>query len=290
MSRDKKTSYIFIAPMALIMFLLIYIPIAFTLIYSFSKMNLKRQDEKGFSGLKNYASIVTDPAIRQATINSVSIMILILAVTLLLGLIFAFVLNKDTKIKNLLTAIAIIPWAIPPIVCGIVWRWIFHPSFGLLNSVLLRIGVIAQPVQWMMNPFYVLIIVSLAAAWRAVPLAVVTFLATLQGIPPQLYEAAEIDGCSVFGKLWRITLPLLRPALGIVLTTTSITAINVFDEIVALLGYSTANNTLMMEIYMRTFRYMRFGEGSALTYLIMLFAGVFGIAYTRTVYREVKYL
>jgi multiple sugar transport system permease protein len=75
-----------------------------------------------------------------------------------------------------------------------------------------------------------------------------------------------------------------------VLTTTSITAINVFDEIVALLGYSTANNTLMMEIYMRTFRYMRFGEGSALTYLVMLFAGIFGIAYTRTVYKEVKYL
>lgn len=276
--------------MALIMFLLIYIPIVFTLIYSLSKMNLRKPDEKGFFGFNNYLTVFTDQAIWQATTNSLAIMVMILIITLILGLVFALLLNIDTKIKGILTAITIVPWAIPPIVCGIVWRWIFHPSFGLLNSVLLRIGMIDEPVQWMMNPKYVLIIVAIAAAWRAVPLAVVTFLAALQGIPPQLYEAAEIDGCSVLGKLFRITLPLLRSSLGIVLTTTSITAINVFDEIVTLLGYSTANNTLMMEIYLRTFRFMRFGEGSALTYLVMLFAGIFGIIYTKSVYREVKYL
>jgi len=290
MYRDKKTPYLSVAPMALIMLLLIYVPIIITLIFSFSKMNLKKPDETGFLGLDNYSTVVFDPAIWRATVNSLIIMIIILIITLLLGLIFAFILNKDTIIKNILTAVAIIPWAIPPIVCGLIWRWIFHPSFGLLNSVLLFIGAIGKPVQWMMNPRYILVIVAVTAAWRAIPLAVVTFLAALQGIPGQLYEAAEIDGCSVFGKLFRITLPLLRPSIGIVLTTTSITAINVFDEIVSLLGYSTSNNTLMMEIYMRTFRFMRFGEGSALTYLVMLFIGIFGIAYTKMVYKEVKYL
>lgn len=283
-------AYAFIAPMTLIMYLLIYVPIAYTLVYSFSKMNLKRPAEKGFAGLANYLALFRDPAIAQATLNSLSIMAMILCMTLILGLGFSLILKKETRLKNVLTAVAIIPWAIPPIVCGIVWRWIFHPSFGLLNSVLLGLGAIGEPVQWLQRADYILLIVSITVAWRAIPLATVTFLAALQGIPEQLYEAAEIDGCSVFGKFFRVTLPLLRPSLGIVLTTTSITAINVFDEIVALIGYSTANNTLMMETYMRTFKFMKFGQGSALTYLIMLFAGVFGILYTRSVYREVEYL
>lgn len=290
MRRKSKAPYLFVAPMALILYLLIYVPIAFTLVYSFLKMNLKKPRDTGFNGLNNYLALFRDPQILQATLNSLSIMVMILLMTLLLGLVFALILKRDTPIKNVLTAIAIIPWAIPPIVCGIVWRWIFHPSFGLLNSVLLLSHLIEEPVQWLQRQDYILAIVSISVAWRVIPLATVTFLAALQGIPEHLYEAAEIDGCTVFGKFTRVTLPLLRPSLGIVLTTTSITAINVFDEIVALIGYSTANNTLMMETYMRTFKFMKFGQGSALTYLIMLFAGIFGILYTRSVYKEVEYI
>ena len=214
MRRKSKAPYLFVAPMALIMYLLIYVPIAFTLVYSFLKMNLKKPRDTGFNGLNNYLALFRDPQILQATLNSLSIMVMILLMTLLLGLVFALILKRDTPIKNVLTAIAIIPWAIPPIVCGIVWRWIFHPSFGLLNSALLLSHLIEEPVQWLQRQDYILAIVSISVAWRVIPLATVTFLAALQGIPEHLYEAAEIDGCTVFGKFTRVTLPLLRPSLG----------------------------------------------------------------------------
>lgn len=141
-----------------------------------------------------------------------------------------------------------------------------------------------------MSSGYILPIVSITVAWRAVPLAAVTFLAALQGIPAQLYEAADMDGGGVFRKFTFVTLPLLRPALGIVVTTTAITALNVFDEIVSLIGYSSANATLMMETYLRTFKFMRFGEGSALIYIVMIITGLFGIIHTRSIYRKVEYL
>ncbi len=288
--RRTHSAYLYVLPMALIMVLLVYLPIIITFGYSLMNINLLRPAPLTLVGLRNYATILKDPAFRTAALNSLGITGVVLLLTFALGLVFALLLNKDSPIKGILTGVAIIPWAMPGVVNGIIWRWIFHPNFGLLNSILLKSGGIEKPIQWFSDRTMVLIIVGITVAWSAIPLAAVTLLSGLQSIPGQLYEAAEIDGCGIMGRFTHITLPLLRPAFGIVLTTTTISAINVLDQIVSLVGMSSANSSLMTEIYLRTFKYMRFSEGSALTYLVMIVCGIISVFYIRRVYTKVRYI
>jgi multiple sugar transport system permease protein len=291
MKKRWSSPYFFCMPMAFIMILLVYVPIVLTMYYSIINMDFsKPAGGTAFVGLANYAKIISDPGILTSLVNSVFVMFVVMAITVIFGLIFSLILNVNTPIKGVLTAISIIPWALPGIVSGIVWRWMFHPSFGFVNSVALHLGLISQPIQWLSNRWYVLSIVSIAVSWKAIPIAAITFLAALQGIPSHLYESAEIDGCSWFNRFTRITLPLLRPAMGIVFTTTSITALNVFDEVVTLTGYSNVNSTLLMDVYLRTFRFLHFSQGSALVWLVMLFTAIIGFFYVKKVYNKVEYL
>jgi multiple sugar transport system permease protein len=276
--------------MSLIMLGLVYYPIALTFIYSLRYMVLTKPLEQRFIGLSNYRTILQDPAIGRAFFNSFYVLILVITLTLIIGLLFALLLHKDTRIKGILTAIAIIPWALPPIVNGVMWRWVFHPSYGIINKLITLGNPETEQIMWLTDKWLVLTIVALVNSWRSIPLACVIFLATLQNIPAHLYEAATIDGCSTSAKFWRITLPLIKPAMGIILTTTSITAINIFDEIVAISGYGNATKTVMVETYMRSFRFLNFGEGSALIYIAMAATSIIGIFYVKRVYKEVEYL
>lgn len=282
--------YVLVGPIVIGMLGLVYYPIAVTLWYSVHAMNLVTPWIRGFVGLRNYWDVVTDPSIGQAALNSLYVVVVVLLQTVLLGIAMALILNRDTRFKGALMAIAIVPWALPPVVNGILWRWVFHPDFGLVNSLLQRAGWIDSPINWLTDRFLVLTVTGLVLTWRSVPLAALIFLSTIQTIPHQLYEAARIDGASAWSQFRLVTLPLLRPALGIVLTTTSIAAANVFDEVVSLSGFAAGTRTIMIETYLRTFRSLDFGQGSALVYLVMLATGVAGILYVRRVYRTVQYL
>jgi len=288
--KGNRLLYLFLSPMSLIMLGLVYYPIALTFIYSLRYMVLTKPLEQRFIGLSNYRTILQDPAIGRAFFNSFYVLILVITLTLIIGLLFALLLHKDTRIKGILTAIAIIPWALPPIVNGVMWRWVFHPSYGIINKLITLGNPETEQIMWLTDKWLVLTIVALVNSWRSIPLACVIFLATLQNIPAHLYEAATIDGCSISAKFWRITLPLIKPAMGIILTTTSITAINIFDEIVAISGYGNATKTVMVETYMRSFRFLNFGEGSALIYIAMAATSIIGIFYVKRVYKEVEYL
>lgn len=288
--KGNRLLYLFLSPMSLIMLGLVYYPIALTFIYSLRYMVLTKPLDQRFIGLSNYRIILQDPAIGRAFFNSFYVLILVITLTLIIGLLFALLLHKDTRIKGILTAIAIIPWALPPIVNGVMWRWVFHPSYGIINKLITLGNPETEQIMWLTDKWLVLTIVALVNSWRSIPLACVIFLATLQNIPAHLYEAATIDGCSTSAKFWRITLPLIKPAMGIILTTTSITAINIFDEIVAISGYGNATKTVMVETYMRSFRFLNFGEGSALIYIAMAATSIIGIFYVKRVYKEVEYL
>lgn len=288
MQKAPLVSYLMILPIVALL-ILIYYPTLLTLVYSFTKMDLLDPSESGFAGLSNYRAIFADPVIMQSFLNSGVVLVVVLALTVIIGLGFAFVLKQASPVSGMLLAITIIPWALPPIVSGIIWRWVFHPSFGFANSILIRLHVIEAPIQWLNSPTLLIGIVAVSVAWRAIPLAALIFFSALQNIPQQLYDAAAIDGANVVGRFLHITLPLLRTAMGIVLTTTSITAISVFDEVVSLAGYSSANSTLLMQTYLRTFRNLDFGTGSALVYVVMLLTGMVGLFYVRRIYKEVEY-
>ena len=288
--RRNILPYLMMLPGSVLMIALVFYPILVTFYYSLQNMKLTAPQDNRFVGLLNYQKILTDSGFWYSFQNSMVILIAVVILTGLIGLMAALLLNVNTKFNSLLTAIAIIPWALPPIVNGVMWRWIFHPSYGFMNRLLMNLHLVDQPVQWMNNRWSVMLIVSLVVAWRNIPFCAIVLLSSLQSMPTQIFESASIDGSSAWQTFRFITLPLLVPSFGIVLTSTSINAINVFDEIVSMSGYGDMSKTLMLDAYLRTFSFLDYGAGSALTYIIMLLAGVLGLIYIRNVYKEVNYL
>lgn len=288
--KRKATPYIMLAPGIILMLILVFYPIFHTFLYSLQKMKLTEPGSTRFIGLQNYESILRDPEFWYALSNSIVILVTVTVLTVVLGTLTALLLNVDSPVKGLLMAVAIIPWSLPPIVDGVMWRWIFHPSYGLLNRVLLRLHLIQMPVQWLSQRWPVIFIVSLVVASRCIPFCAIVILSAIRSIPSQIFEAASIDGSSGFQTFKRVTLPLMMPSLGIVITSASITAINVFDEIVSLSGYGDISSTLMLQAYQKTFSFLDYGLGSAMTYIIMVFAGILGLVYIRNLYKEVDYI
>jgi multiple sugar transport system permease protein len=154
-----------------------------------------------------------------------------------------------------------------------------------LNEVLLKVHVLSQPKVWFASRGWAIAFIAVVHAWGVVPLVTLILLAGLQGIPEEIYAAAAVDGASGWQQFRRLTVPLLRPALAVALTTGTILAIAIFDEIYVLTGYQLNTFSLMMQAYQTTFTRLEFGKGAAFAYLVTLVTGVFAIGYVRSLRR-----
>lgn len=280
-------SYICLVPMILIMGTLVFYPVAVTFVYSLKRWNLTQPWNIKFIGLQNYLDVLTDSDFLYSLENTAFIMVLLVVVTTAAGFLIALMLHTDSKMSGLLLAFAILPWALPPYVNGIMWKFIFYSGYGFLNKVCILTGLAHHPVEWLGGRWTLLIASTLVAAWRATPFTALVCLSGRSAIPQELYEAGEIDGASKFQLFRRITLPMLKPFLGISITQASIAGMNIFDEIVALNGFNDIGKNLSMESYLTTFSFLNFGKGSAITYLIMLLTALLGVFYLKSRTMEV---
>ncbi|MEW8995061.1 carbohydrate ABC transporter permease [Clostridium sp.] len=283
MKQDNKQAFGFLLPTALIIIGLVFYPIIKTFIYSLQQYKLTEPQNVHFIGFQNYITVLKDKAFWDAAVNTLIVMVVVLILGFIFSIVVAFILNIKSKLSGLLTAIAIIPWALPPIVNGNIWKFIFYPGYGLLNKILYNLNMIEEPIKWLNNKYGTLIIVGFIVAWRIIPFCAVLILANLQSIPKEIYEASEIDGASHVQRFVNITMPLLKPSIIIVLINLIMTSINVFDEIVALVGYRNLGQTLLIYNYNQTFSFMNFGLGSAITYIIMIASGVLGYFYIKSI-------
>lgn len=282
--------YLLTAPAIIIMTILVFYPVAATFLYSLRKMKLTNPSDNSFVGINNYISILQSQSFLYSLQNTLIITVIVVFLCLLFGIMISLILNVDSKVKNILTAIAVLPWALPPVVNGILWRWIFYPGYGFMNKILININIIDEPIQWLSNRYSLMVIIAIVVAWRNIPFCSIVLLSSMKAIPETIYEAATIDGASKMQIFLKITIPLLIPAFGIILTFTSISAINVFDEIISLSGYSNLGKTLLLEDYITTFSFLDFGKGSAMSYIIMLIAGIFGLLYINNMSKRTDYL
>lgn len=273
--------------MILIMGTLVFYPVAVTFVYSMKRWNLTQPWNIKFIGLQNYFEVLTDSEFLYSLGNTAFIMILLVVVTTAAGLLIALMLHADSKISGLLLALAILPWALPPYVNGILWKFIFFSGYGFLNKVCILIGITRHPIEWLGGRWTLLIASTLVAAWRVTPFTALVCLSGRSAIPQELYEAAEIDGAGRYQIFRRITLPLLKPFLGISITQAFIAGMNIFDEIVALNGFNDIGKNLSMESYLTTFSFLNFGKGSAITYVIMLLTAILGVFYLKSRTMEV---
>lgn len=288
-TKRTYTPYLLLSPVILIMAGFVFYPILITFIYSLQRLNLTKPHEQRFIGLENYRAILASRDFWLAFSNSAFVLVLVVFFSMLGGFIVGWMLSKKTKLSGLLIAFSIIPWALPGIVNGILWRFIFYSGNGLANMILLKSHLVSEPYQWLSNRFVALFIIAFISSWRHIPFCSIVFLAAIQSIPKSTLEAARMDGASKLREIIHIVIPMISSSFKIVFATAVLHAVNVFDEIVALSGYRDLTKTLLVENYLTTFSFLDFGKGSALVYLIMIFSGMIGFLHIKTLSQKGAY-
>ncbi len=270
-----------IVPTMLLLVVFAYYPAFQSLRFSFLKYNIKQLGNIRFYGLKNYKNVLTDPVFLFSVVRVLYFMAVATVSVLFIALGMALVLNEKFPGRGILRAAVIIPWAIPPVVNGQLWKWIFNGDYGALNGFLFQLGIIKDYNFWLKQPFIALNFAVFIFVWRYTPFVTILFLGVLQSIPEQLYEAARVDGAGVFMRFYHITLASLRKIGGIAVILTLIASFSVFDGIYALTGFDEATKTPMIYNYEVTFDMGRFGKGSAMAYLVGIFLMALTFVYIR---------
>lgn len=278
---SRKTALLMLSPALMVLALLALYPICRVLLLSFSDMNLTTGFASKFAGLKNFYRVFNDSLFWQSLTNTVIFTLISVSLELILGMASALLLHKNFKGRGMVRALAILPWALPTAVMALAWSWIFNDSFGVLNDLLLRMGIIKNGIAWLGTPWGAMISLIVADVWKTTPFMMIIILAGLQSIPGDLYEAIRLDGANSWQEFRLITLPLLRPTLIIALLFRAIAAFGIFDLVFILTGGGPggATETVSLYAYKNYYRYLDFGYGAALILVsfLLLFAVVLWI-------------
>jgi multiple sugar transport system permease protein len=220
-----------------------------------------------FVALGNYSDVLKDPDTLSAAAHTLQYIVIALVLEIVGGLAIAVVLHRAFRGRGVVLAILIMPWALPSVVSGVLWRRIFAPDNGLLNSILVNLHIIHSPEVWLANGWAIPFI-TLVHVWGVLPLVALILLAGLQSIPDEVYSASAVDGASPVRQFWHITLPLLRPAIAVAVTVGLVQAITIFDEIYVLNGTALNTESLLIKIYNTAFVDADFAHGTALAFLV----------------------
>ena len=263
-----------------------YYPALTSFRFSFLHYNVKAPAHVFFSGLADYVAVVIDPEFWLSVRHVLYFMAAGTIFVTLIALATGLLLNERFPGHKALRSVVIIPWAIPPIVNGYLWKWIFDGDHGAFNGLLYQIGLIGHYQHWLVHPFMALNIAMFTFVWRYVPFVSVLFLGALQSIPDSLYEASKVDGANAFQQFLHVTIPALLRIGGVALVLTLIASFSVFDEIYALMGFDESTLTPMMYNYQMTFVNGDFGVGAAMAYLVGAVLLTLTIPYIRMSLRE----
>ena len=285
MKRDTK-GMLLLLPCLLLLLISVILPVVLTFRYSLKYYNLTEPQNEKFIWFENYVKIFKDPHFYNALYNSVLILVMVMIIGLVFSIITGLVLNVKSKINPVLTALVIIPWAMPPIVNGIMWKFIFFPGYGFMNKILMNLYLIKNPISWTDNRYLFLLVISIVVSWRIIPFSSLVILANLQNIPESYYDTVKVFGGNKFQEFYYVTLPMLLPSIGVVLINLTTTALSIFDEVIAISGYQFEIQTLLVYNYSTTFNFLDFGYGSAICYVVMILSGIFGYFYVRNMAYE----
>lgn len=280
------TPYLFLAPALVIIGVFVLYPTLAVVYYSFTEYDIVRPPV--FVGLENYQQLLGDPIFWKALVNSF-VYLLVTPILIVLSIMLAIAVNRPLPGINVFRALYYVPVVSGTIAVGIAWRWLFDSNGGLINSTLLSLGVIQAPVQWLADPALTLPIAMLLTIWIGLGYYMMVFLAGLQNIPVELYDAAVMDGCSGVQKHWYITLPGLRPQIVFVAVISSLAAIEVFNEIYVttggLGGILNSGVTIVFYLWRQAFRLQHAGYASAIAIVLLAVTLVLSIVNVRLLER-----
>jgi multiple sugar transport system permease protein len=271
--------WLFVVPAVAVVGALILYPLVTGFKQSIRSGGFLFGEKPGYVGLRNYRDVIHDPTSQSAMRHTVEYVLVAVSLEILLGIAVAVTLHRVFRGRGFVLAVLILPWALPSVVSGVLWRRVFDPDNGMLNSVLLQLHVISQPHVWLASGRGAIIYITLVHVWGVLPLISLIFLAGLQSIPEEVYSASAVDGAGPWRQFRYVTLPLLQPSVAIALTVGTLLAISIFDEIYVLNGTALNTRSILIQVYNTTFVTADFAHGTALAFLLAAVTAAFGAIY-----------
>lgn len=297
--KEAQLAGILITPTILIVFGLILFPAFFSIWVSFHDVSLRNLNDvfnAPFVGFDNYVRVFNDFAFKfqgsdswGAAVTSIVYSFASTTLTMVIGLIASLLLNQKFRLRGITRSIFLAPYVAPIVSVAFVWRWILDPRpSGVLNDILMRLGLIDLPEAYLATRGLALLLVIIFQAWRYFPFAMLMILARLQAIDGTLYEAAEVDGANTWQKFLHITIPELRYVLGAIFLLRLIWTFNKFDDIYLLTSGGYGTNVLPVLTYQFSFKLFNFGVGAAAAMILLVVLAVFMALYVGIVMKKIE--
>lgn len=282
-----RAAWLFLIPMLVVLAAVAGWPLMRTIWFSFTDASFSNISEYGLVGFENYLvydngawyGVLADPTWWNAVWNTLFFTVVSVGMETVLGLIIALTLNAQFRGRGWVRAATLIPWAVPTIVSAKMWGWMLHDQFGIINEMLLGIGLISQPLNWTANADLSMWAVIMVDVWKTTPFMALLTLAALQMLPSDCYEAAKVDGIHPVRVFFKVTLPLILPALMVAIIFRVLDALRVFDVIYVLTSNSA--DTMSMSVYARQqlVEFQDVGYGSAASTVLFLIIALLTISY-----------
>jgi multiple sugar transport system permease protein len=280
MSRSVRRHYLLfvllVAPAFLLRLATAAFPILQTIYLSLTNLNLLKNTHE-FIGLQNFPAVASDPGVRAALSFTIMLVIGATALELIVGMLIALLLNATFRGRGFARTINLIPWAIPTIVAGYAFRWLLDDQFGLIPYWIHQLTGITFLA--FVSPSSAQVMVILAHVWKDAPFMAIVFLAGLQGVPTELYDAAKVDGANAWHRFWRITVPLIMPLTITMVLFRLVWSLGSFDLVYGLTqgGPGVATSVLALQIFRQGIMFFKFGFASAISVILLILVAIVGI-------------
>jgi len=269
---DQSSAMWLLAPMMFVLLAVAVFPVLYSFWVSLFDLKLTRPQRVPFVWFANYAHVLQDALFWSSVWRTTLFTLMSVSAIMLIALLMALLLNEEFRGRRFLSAMLLVPWAIPYVANGLMWKWIYDSGYGALNGLLFQLDFIDKYMVWLGDSDKTLALIANAFVWKEAPLATILLIVGLKSIPADLYAAARVDGANLWQRFFHITLPALRPAFMLVMIYETMMAIRHFDLFFILTegGPAEASHVLAWDVYVETFRRLAFGTGSALAYLMAL--------------------
>jgi trehalose/maltose transport system permease protein len=280
--RQARLAWLMLVPAIAVLLLVAVYPLGQTIYESFTDQQfLAGITPTQWVGFQNYHDLIfNDPDFRNAIWETLKFTFFSVVIEFVLGLVIALVVTSNFKGRGAMRTAMLIPWAIPTVVSAQMWKWMLDDVFGVINDALQRLHIVSRGVAWISQPSTALPSVVAVDVWKTTPFVALLLLAGLQVIPGDIYEAAQVDGASVFQRFWTITLPLLRPAIMVTLVFRTMDALRVFDIFYVFFGSRPDTQTMSIYIQNTIVASGDVGYGAALSVAVFVIIAAFVVVYT----------
>jgi multiple sugar transport system permease protein len=282
-------AYLMNGPMILALLIISAFPIGYSFLISLQKYNLRQPNDIRFIGLDNYTAVLGNAEFWVSLRVTATFTFGALIFEVLTGVLLALLLNEKFLGRGILRSIMLLPWAIPGVIAGVMWKWIFNPRFGVLNGLLLQMGVIDEYQSWVgFDPNMAMAALIFVQVWNALPFNTIVLLAALQGIPSDLYEAATVDRAGMWSRFRHITLPWLAQPIMIIMILATMGGLRVFDLIYVLTGGGPGDATRVVTFtaWKKAFDALDFGTANSYAYILTFITLIIGLIYIRILYKR----